>query len=80
MHKPPYLDMRYRPRARYVVAVKPNGEVVFGKQPPRKNPNNPQCPRCRTNEKVEILCYALVTSDGVYKPEHYRCYRCGCGF
>jgi hypothetical protein len=64
----PYLDKRYNP-PRWV-----------GTPKPRRNPDNPKCPKCGRNDRVEILCYAFMDSDGYFNPEGYRCFRCGCDF
>lgn len=49
----------------------------FGEKPPRRNPDNPPCTICGTNELVEIWMYGHVDSDGLYHYPVYRCRRCG---
>lgn len=61
----PYLDQRYRPHK------------WFGTPPPRKNANNPPCPNCATNERVEIHQYAIVDSEGLFHSAIYHCFQCG---
>ena len=61
--EPPYFSML---KGRWV-----------GTPPPRKSPDNPPCPWCGTNEKVEIFMHRHIDSDGYFHETTYICWKCG---